>query len=96
MRKGVVFVIAAAAAGWATAQQPRPDPRDPKVKVPPLEYRSAFESYRRYSEPEVSGWREVNEEVRRIGGHVGIVREQGNSAKPDAKPARDAGHGGHK
>jgi hypothetical protein len=96
MRKVVVFVLAAAAVGLAAAQQPRPHPGDPKAKVPAIEHRSAFENYRRYSEPEVSGWRELNEEVRRIGGHVGIVREQPHPQKPGAKPAPEAGHGGHK
>lgn len=93
MRKEVLFVVAAAAAGLAAAEQPRPDPRDPKAKAPEVVYRSAFENYRRYSEPEVAGWREMNDEVRRIGGHVGIARE---TAKPGATPAPEAGHGGHK
>lgn len=89
-------MVAATAAGLAAAQQPRPDPGDPKAKAPEVAYRSAFETYRRYSEPEVSGWREMNEEVRRIGGHVGIAREKPHPTKPGAKPDPDAGHGGHK
>lgn len=96
MGKAVFFIVAATAAALAAAQQSRPDPRDPKAAVPAVEYRSALETYRRYSEPEVSGWREMNEEARRIGGHAGIVREQPQAAKPEAKPASEAGHGGHK
>ena len=96
MRKAVLSVLAAAAVSLAAAQEPRPDPGDPKTKVPAAEHRSAFESYRRYSEPDVAGWREMNEEARRIGGHVGIVREQRDPVKPGAKPAPEAGHGGHK
>jgi hypothetical protein len=96
MQKAVFFVIAAAATGLAGAQQARPNPGDPKAPVPAFEYRSVFESYRRHAEPEVSGWREMNEEVRRIGGHVGIVREQPHPTKPVAKPPADAAHGGNK
>jgi hypothetical protein len=96
MHKAVFFVVAAAAAGLAAAQQPRPNPGEPKAPVPAIEHRSAFEGYRRHTEPEVSGWREMNEEVRRIGGHVGIVREQPHPAKPGAKPPADAARGGHK
>jgi hypothetical protein len=94
MHKAVFFVVAAAMAGLAAAQQPRPAPADPKAKVPAVEHRSAFESYRRHTEPEVSGWREMNDEVGRIGGHVGMHRQ--GTAKPGAKPPAEAGHGGHK
>jgi hypothetical protein len=89
MHKSAFLVLAAAAAGAAAAQQQRPDPNDPKAKAPPVEYRSAFEGYRPYAEREAAGWREMNDEARRIGGHVGIMREQ-------AKPAPQHGHGGPK
>jgi len=96
MHKAVFFLVAAVAAGLATAQQPRPDPGEPKAKVPVIEHRSAFEGYRRYTEPEVSGWREMNEEVGRVGGHVGIARGQrGDAAKPGAKPSASPAQGGH-
>jgi hypothetical protein len=89
----MVFVLAAVAAGGVTAQQPqRPDPADPKTRVPGVEHRSAFEGYQRYAEPEVSGWRERNEEVGRVGGHVGMHR-QGGASKPAPKPPA---HGEHK
>jgi hypothetical protein len=98
MHKALFFVIAATTAGPAAAQQPRPDPGDPKTKVPAVEHRSAFESYRRHTEPEVSGWREMNDEVGRIGGHLGMHRQ--GTAKPAAKtpatPAAQGGHEGHK
>jgi hypothetical protein len=95
MHKAVFFVVAAAAAGLAAAQQPRPNPGDPKAPVPAIEHRSAFEGYRRYTEPEVSGWREMNEEVGRVGGHVGIVRGQRDAQKPGAKPSASPAQGGH-
>ncbi len=91
MYKQMLFALAAATAGSAAAQA-RPDPADAKAKAPPVEYRSAFESYRPYAEPELAPWRAVNEEVRRVGGHVGMMRAQ-SQGKPQAKqPA----HGGHK
>jgi hypothetical protein len=97
MYKGIAFALAAMVAGAAAAQSAaKPDPADPKARVPSVEYRSAFEGYRRYAEPEVTGWREMNQEVGRVGGHLGIVRGQGDAVKPGAKVPAEAGHGGHK
>ena len=73
MRKSICFALALVA-GAAVAQEKRPDPKDPKAKAPPVEYRSAFEGYRRHAEPELAPWRAVNEEVERVGGHVGVLR----------------------
>ena len=50
----ILLVVAPALlfAGAALGQQAgRPDPRDPQRKAPPVEYRSAFESYRPYRDP---------------------------------------------
>ena len=97
MYKRIVLLLAVGAAATAEAQQPqRPDPADPKARAPAIEHRSAFEGYRRYAEPELAGWREMNQEVGRVGGHLGIVREQSRPPKAGAKPAAEAGHGGHK
>lgn len=97
MYKRIVLLLAASAAATAAAQQPqRPDPGNPGARVPAIEHRSAFEGYRRYADPEVAGWREMNQEVGRVGGHLGIVRGQGEAAKPGAKAPAQAGHGGHK
>jgi hypothetical protein len=93
MHKEMLFALGAICAGAAAAQPPaKPAPADPQARVPAVEYRSAFENYQRYAEPEVSGWREKNEEARRIGGHAGMQR-QGGSTKPQAKPPA---HGEHK
>ena len=78
MYKQMLFALAAATAGSAAAQA-RPDPSDAKAKVPPVEYRSTFESYRPYAEPELAPWRAVNAEVRRAGGHAGIFRKHGGA-----------------
>jgi hypothetical protein len=55
------FLLAAAllAGAGAAAQQPQ--------------YDSAFAGYRSYREEPVADWRAVNEEVARVGGHVGVL-----------------------
>lgn len=91
MYKYVVVAVMAAFAGPLAAQgTARPDPADARAKVPAVEHRSALEGYRRYEEPQVGGWRELNDETGRVGGHLGILRGQ-TGAKAPAKP-----HGGHK
>src|SRR5688572_33079263 len=54
------FVLAAALlAAAAAAQQPQ--------------YESAFAGYRPYREEPAADWRGINEEVARVGGHLGVV-----------------------
>jgi len=77
------YLLAALAAGTATAQSgARPDPADADARVPAVTYRSAFESYRRLEGEARTAWREANEEVDRVGGHLGILREQAAREKP--------------
>lgn len=69
--------LAALAAGNAGAQSAtRPDPADPAVRVPKTVHQSAFEDYRNHDLSKQVPWRAANEEVGRVGGHVGILREQ--------------------
>ena len=76
MRTIYVAVPVLVFAGLAVAQgDSRVDPRDPKAKVPPVEFRSAFEGYRPYAEPELRDWRKSNEEVGAAGGHAGHQRK---------------------
>ena len=71
------YLFAALAAGPATAQIPaRPDPTNPAARVPAPPYRSAFEGFRRLEETPRTRWREANDEAARIGGHIGVLREQ--------------------
>jgi hypothetical protein len=94
-------------AGTAVAQSDgRPDPMDPRAKVPPVEFRSAFEGYRPYAEPELRDWRNSNEEVGAAGGHAGHRPHQGagtqtskpqpGSAEKSEGTAAEQGHGAHK
>jgi hypothetical protein len=69
--------LAALAAGTASAQAPtRADPADPAARVTPPVYRSVLEGYRKLEELPRAAWRESNDEAARIGGHIGILREE--------------------
>jgi hypothetical protein len=88
-------------AGMAIAQgDGRSDPRHPTAKVPPVEFRSAFEGYRPYADEELRDWRKSNEEVGAAGGHAGQRPGQGpgsETSKPQpGKPESSGGHGRHK
>ena len=98
MLKRTAIALAALAASSAGAQAPeRPDVADPKAATPPASYESAFKDYKPYKDPEIVRWREVNDNVGRLNGHVGHVAPQaGPAAKPGAKPPAAAGHGAHK
>ena len=61
---------------------------------------TAPEPTRILAEPEIERWREVNDEVGRIGGHMGQAAKAGHPPKaapnPASKPAPQQGHGSHK
>lgn len=94
MYKRTAIALAAAFAGSAAAQgTARPDPADPKAAtLSRPAYESAFKGYRPHSDPEVARWRESNEEMGRLKGHVGHVP---GSTAPAASPASKSGHGAH-
>ena len=89
MRFAFAALQALLAAGVASAQGDRqPDPRDPRAKVPLVEYRSAFEGYRRYAEAEQRDWRKSNEALGNAGSR--------GAHKPQPGSPEASGHGGHK
>lgn len=96
MYKRTAIALAVAFAGTAAAQgTARPDPADPKAAAPSrAAYESAFKDYRPHTDPQVGRWRESNEEMGRLKGHVGHVPGSVPPA-PAPKPG-PAGHGGHK
>ena len=98
MLKTICFTLAACFAGSAAAQNPaRPDPADPKAPVPAWPYESVFKDYRPYANADAARWRETNEAMGRLGGHVGHVPESSAAtSKPAAKAPAQSGHGGHK
>lgn len=80
------------AAGAAAA--PRPDPADPRAPVPPLEWRSALDDYRRAAVPlPERSWREANDTVGRLGGWRAYARElQGAAPAASSASAPAAAH----
>ncbi len=74
---------------------------DAPPAYPLLEYRSSLADYVPRREPVLSDWRAVNEEMERLGGHMGHAREGAGGHDHQhggpAAPGRDAetGHAGH-
>ena len=60
-------------------------------------YRSAFADYRpwRGQEPTVD-WKRANDEMRRLGGHAGHLRDKPQPAQSQKDSADDAHSGAHK
>lgn len=87
MLKTICFTLVACVASSAAAQTAaRPDPADPKAAVPARPYEPAFRDYRPYVDAEIARWRQSNEEMGRLGGHVGHVpKVQGATVKPAAQ-----------
>lgn len=98
MLKTICFTLVACVASSAAAQTAaRPDPADLKAAVPARPYEPAFRDYRPYVDPDVAVWRKSNEEMGRLGGHVGHVpKAQEPTVKPAAKPPAQGAHGSHK
>ena len=93
----------AAAPAASTATGTRPDPADPKARVPSALYTSPLRAYQAFSEPQVAPWRETNELVRQRGGWRAYAREarEPDAAQPAAPgasqpvPAAKPASGGH-
>ena len=80
-------VLPFAALQAVAAQQPSASPADPQAAAPPARYQSVFSSYTPYQEPGVAPWRALNDEVGRIGGHIGIMGGAGGHASGAGLPA---------
>lgn len=100
MPRKTLFALAAAfAAGAAAEQNAQPHPAEPTAAVKANAYESPLKDYRPWSEPELARWREVNEEVRRLGGHPGHVPQSApprGAAPETGKPAAHPSHGERK
>ncbi|HEX6319807.1 MAG TPA: hypothetical protein VFZ84_13190 [Burkholderiales bacterium] len=86
----MLALLALFAGGTAFAQsegaKDNEGPAKTDALVPRVTYRSAFEGYRSYREQQVAPWKEVNEEVARVGGHMGVLKAD-RQAGPAASPA---------
>ncbi len=71
--------IAALALPVAHAAEPlaTPPAADANARVPETQYRSAFTGYQPFREQKLAPWRELNDDVHKAGGHMGIF--SGNS-----------------
>lgn len=97
------------------AAQDRPhsgDPNDPNAAATPFAYESTFASYRAAPETDETpnkAWRAANDEMGRLGGHAGHIKNSVSSAPaasmnpsrpasndtPDQPKAMSADHSGH-
>lgn len=72
----------------AAAQKPAASagPASAGAAAPPMKYDSAFAGYLPHRDEKVAPWREVNDEVARVGGHIGIMRGAAASPVPQSRP----------
>jgi len=104
MNPRIAAAVLLLAAGSAAAQES--SVFDPKAKSPGVVYRSALEDYRPYAEHKPADWRQANDEVRDVGGHLGLAKGQGSggaASRPQPGSPETSGgaaekggmHGGH-
>jgi hypothetical protein len=88
MQLKLAVLCCACAAFWlppAWAQQSvLAGPADPQAKVPAPAYVSAFAGYQPLRDDALAPWREINDEVARAGGHLGMFggAHAGHGVKP--------------
>ena len=81
-------IFALALAPLAAVAQDKPtqaEPADPAAAVPASRYESAFHNYRAFvdsNEPPAKAWRAANDEMGRLGGHMGQIDGTPASANP--------------
>jgi hypothetical protein len=94
----VMLLLPALLAGAAAAQDAGPaTPAEPQAKVPPVQYRSAFEGYRPFVQQELRDWRKSNDEVE-AAATPGAHRPAQSGSQPPAQPqpGKPSSHEGHR
>jgi|JRYK01.1.fsa_nt_gb hypothetical protein len=85
-RRLIAAALACAAAAAAVAQEAaQRTSADPAPPGPVPAYHSPFERYRPYAEEPLGAWRELNDTVGRVGGHMGALRAGPPAAPPAAR-----------
>ena len=80
-----ILALTAFAPVLALAQPAVPDPADAKAAVPPLAYESAIPRAKP-AEAKPGPWKQVNEQVGRLGGHAGHLKALEPSTSPAKRP----------
>jgi hypothetical protein len=88
-----LMAAALACAAAADAQTPAQSTGERAVSAPP--YRSAYEGYRPYADEPAAPWREVNDTVGRVGGHIGVLRAEAADATSKPETPKEQGHDAH-
>lgn len=83
-----VIAVSAAPAAHGV-EPPAPSAADPNLGTAAPAYRSAFEDYRKFRPGPVSAWKNANDTVGAVGGHVGAVKDA-PAPRAAAAPAADA------
>jgi hypothetical protein len=63
------------------------NPASPEAPVRQSTYESVFTGYQSFKDEKTASWREVNDEVGRIGGQIGIFGGVGHAGHGSAKPS---------
>ena len=79
---GLIVLVA----GTAAAQSPKPTTAADPRALAPFEYRSVFQDFRKFGPTESIPWKDANETVAKVGGHVGVL------AAPETPPDGRAGN----
>jgi len=82
------------ALAWLPVSVPaQQHPADPQTATPPATYRSAYEGYRPLRDEKPASWRDANDEVARVGGHLGLFggAHAGHGKTTPASPPASGG-----
>jgi hypothetical protein len=102
MKARLAALCCALTAVWllpAAAQQTeRKHPADPSATAPAPTYESAFAGYQPLGAEKPGPWRELNDEVGRAGGHIGILRSGATAPATGntGNTGNTGSHAGHK
>lgn len=78
----LVSFAAMLAATWSVTLAANPDPADAGSPVPLIRYESPFNGFAAREDPQPGAWRKLNDEVGRVGGHAGYLKEPAPSGSP--------------